>query len=114
MTLSNRLGNIFFALFVRVLYWIPTSDVTTGMFVMNRKAADLIDWQTNLAFPAETIIKANRMGLRWRQVDIDYSDRIGEVTLNRFKSGKSYIRAIFGYRFRSRKHMRKLAADGKL
>jgi glycosyltransferase involved in cell wall biosynthesis len=114
MPLSNRLGNILFAWLVRVLYWIPVSDVTTGMFVMNRRTADSIDWQTNLAFPAETIIKANRTGLRWRQMEIDYSDRVGAVTLNKFKSGKSYLRAIFGFRFRSREYMRKLAVEGKL
>ena len=114
MPLSNRLGNMLFACLVRVLYWIPTSDVTTGMFAMRRGVRDVIDWQTNLAFPAETIIKANRAGLRWRQVKIQYNDRIGEVTLNKFRSGKSYLRAIFGFRFCGKDTMRRLSGEGKL
>lgn len=114
MPWTNGFGNRLFAFLVRTLYGIPATDVTTGMFAMRRELANAIEWETNLALPAELIIKSNRAHYRWRQLDIEYTERIGNVTLNKMKSGKAYLRCIFGYRFRKPQHMKKLSAAGKL
>lgn len=99
MPAANRLANWAFAFMVRHLYGIPVHDVTTGMFCMRRQVAQGIDWETNYSFPAEIVIRSHLAGFKLREVDIPYRLRIGEVTLNRWRSGKAYLRCIFKYKF---------------
>lgn len=98
MPLGNRLANHGFALLVRLLYGIPTSDVSTGMFAVRRRVLETVRFRTNYSLPAEIIVRSNLAGFRWRQVDIEYRIRVGEVTLHRWRSGKAYLKFIFGYR----------------
>ncbi|MFH1386296.1 MAG: glycosyltransferase family 2 protein [bacterium] len=100
MPLINRLANFSFALIVRVLYGIPTNDVTTGMFALRRQVARSIPWEANFSFPAEIIIRANLEKFKYKQIDIPYHERIGEVTLNRWHSGKAYLRCFLKYKFK--------------
>jgi glycosyltransferase involved in cell wall biosynthesis len=95
----NKLGNKTFALMVRMLYGIPVHDVTTGMFCLRKKVSEAIPWETNYAFPCELIVRAHLAGFRHKEIDIPYKIRIGEVTLNRWRSGKAYLRCITKYRF---------------
>ena len=99
MPVANLMANRFFALVVRVLYGIGTHDVTTGMFGFRRQAAHAIPWETNYSFPAEIIIRARLAGLRYKEVPIAYKLRVGEVTLNRWRSAKAYLRCFAKYRF---------------
>ena len=100
MPLSNRIANTAFALIVRVLYGIRTNDVSTGMFAIKRDVVHGVPWETNYSFPAEIIIRSNLAGFKYKQIDIPYRERIGEVTLNKWKSGKAYLRCFFKYRFK--------------
>ena len=99
MPLANKVANRSFAALVRFLYRIPTHDVTTGMQAFKRHVVHSIAWKTNYSFTAELIIKTVQSGYRWREINIPYRERIGEVTLNRFRSGRAYIRFIVGHRF---------------
>lgn len=99
MPLSNRLANFGFAMMVRLLYGIKTNDVTTGMFAIKREVVHSIPWETNYSFPAEIVIRSNLEGYKFRQIDIPYRERIGEVTLNKWRSGKAYLRCFLKYRF---------------
>ncbi len=99
MPFINQLGNMTFAFLVRWLYGIKVNDVSTGMFCMRSGINNKIRLRNNYSVPCEMIIKSNLLGLNFLQVDIPYEDRIGEVTLNRWKSGKSYLKCIFKYRF---------------
>jgi len=99
MPLSNRIANAAFALIVRVLYGIRTNDVSTGMFAIKREVVHGVPWETNYSFPAEIIIRSNLAGYKFKQIDIPYRERIGEVTLNKWKSGKAYLRCFINYRF---------------
>lgn len=99
MPLSNRLANFGFALIVRILYGISTNDVTTGMFGIRREVVHAIPWETNYSFPAEIIIRTNLNGFKYKQIDIPYRGRIGEVTLNKWRSGKAYLRCFLKHRF---------------
>lgn len=100
MPLANKIANFSFAFLVRTLYGINVHDVSTGMFCMKREVAHNIDWQTNYSFPCEIVIRSNGAGYKFMEVDIPYRIRIGEVTLNRWRSGKAYLRCIFGHRFK--------------
>jgi glycosyltransferase involved in cell wall biosynthesis len=99
MPYLNKLGNKAFALMVRMLYGIRVHDVTTGMFCLRKQVSEVIPWETNYAFPCELIVRANLAGFRHKEIDIPYKIRIGEVTLNRWRSGKAYLRCIMKYRF---------------
>jgi glycosyltransferase involved in cell wall biosynthesis len=99
MPLANKLANRWFAFLVRLLYGIPAHDVSTGMFCMRRVVTESIAWETNYSFPCEIIIRTNRAGFKYQEIDIPYKVRIGEVTLNKWRSGKAYLRCIVNYRF---------------
>ncbi len=99
MPRSNLWANRTFAFIVRLLYRIPTHDVSTGMFGMRRDLAHAIPWETNFSFPSEIIIRANLAGYRHLEIPIPYALRVGEVTLHRWRSGKAYVRCFLKYRF---------------
>lgn len=99
MPRANLLANCAFAWIVRFLYGIPTHDVTTGMFGLKRDAVRSIVWEANYSFPAELIIRSNLAGLRYKELSISYRMRVGEVTLNRWRSGKAYLLCFLKYRF---------------
>ena len=96
---ANLWANRSFAFVVRMLYGIPTHDVTTGMFGFRRQAAQSIDWETNYSFPSEIIIRSHLAGLRYKEIPISYQPRVGEVTLHRWRSGKAYVKCFLKYRF---------------
>jgi len=99
MPTANLMANRFFAITVRMLFGVRTHDVTTGMFGFRRQAAHAIPWETNYSFPAEIIIRAHQAGLRYQEVPISYRLRVGEVTLNRWRSAKAYLKCFLKYRF---------------
>ncbi len=99
MPFSNKAANWMFAFLVRNLYGIPVHDVSTGMFCMKRIVNESINWETNYSFPCEIIIRSNLAGFTFTETDIPYRIRIGDVTLNKWRSGKAYLRCIFNYRF---------------
>jgi glycosyltransferase involved in cell wall biosynthesis len=99
MPRSNKMANRSFAFLVRLFYGIPVHDVSTGMFCLRRAVAETIKWETNYSFPCEIIIRSNLAGFKYKEIDIPYRARIGEVTLNKWRSGKAYLRCIFKYRF---------------
>jgi glycosyltransferase involved in cell wall biosynthesis len=99
MPLTNKLGNKLFAFLVRLFYGIKVHDVSTGMFCMKRKVNESIKWENNHSFPCEIVIRTNLAGFKYKEIDIPYRIRIGEVTLRKWRSGKAYLKCIFNYRF---------------
>ena len=103
MPFVNRFGNWLFAFLVRTLYGINVHDVSTGMICMKREVGHRIRWEASRNFdalPCEIIIKTKLLGFRHKEIDIPYKIRTGETTINRWRSGKAYIRCIFKYKFR--------------
>jgi glycosyltransferase involved in cell wall biosynthesis len=99
MPSANLWANRIFAFLVRVIYGVSTYDVTTGMFGFKREVVHAINWETNYSFPSEIIIRTNLAGYRHKEIPIAYRNRVGEVTLNRWHSGKAYLRCFLKYRF---------------
>lgn len=99
MPFLNIIAIRLLALLVRLLYGIRTHDVTTGMHAVRREVVHSISWETNYSFPAELIIKSNEHGYKWRELIIPYRQRIGQIKLNRWRSGNAYLRFIIGNRF---------------
>jgi len=98
MPWSNKLANTFFAFVVRILYGIKTHDVTTGMFAMKKDYAHTM-WQGNRSLPAEIIIRSHLMQKKYLEQPISYKIRIGETTLQKWRSGKAYLRCFFYWKF---------------
>lgn len=98
----NKFGNWLFAFLTRVLYKIDVTDITTGMRGYRRNILQTFDWESNLAFPAELVIRPVLGGYKFKEIPIDYRLRIGEVTLNPWKSGLAFLRCIFKYKFNLR------------
>ncbi len=99
MPLSNKLANWLFATLTRLLYGIKTHDVTTGMRAYRREVIQNIKWESNYALPAELVIRSVLSGYKFKELEIDYRERIGEITLHKLRSGKAFLRCIFKYKF---------------
>lgn len=99
MPVSNWLGNWVFAQMTSCLYGFKTTDVTTGMRAYRREVLHSIDWETNYALPAELIIRPYLAGYKVKEIAIPYRPRVGEITLNKWRSGKAFLRGITKYKF---------------
>lgn len=99
MPISNWLANWAFAWLTSRLYGFAVSDVTTGMRAYKREVLNSIDWETNYALPAELIIRPLLMGYKIKEIAIPYKERVGSITLNKWRSGKAFLRAICKYKF---------------
>lgn len=99
MPLLNWFGNFVFAALTSMLYGWRTTDVTTGMRAYRREVLHAIDWETNYALPAELVIRPHLLGYKIKEIAIPYRERVGEITLNKWRSGKAFLRGICKYRF---------------
>ena len=87
MPFSNYLANRVFAWTARLLHGIKTTDVHSGMRAYRKSMIDAIAWDPNgPALPVDMLIIPHRRGYRVAEVPIEYRERIGASTLQRFKS----------------------------
>lgn len=99
MPALNWFGNWLFATMTSVLYGFSTTDVTTGMRAYRRELLHGIDWETNYALPAELVIRPHLAGYKIKEIAIPYRERVGDITLNKWRSGKAFLRGIAKYKF---------------
>ena len=95
----NWLGNRTFALLVAIPFRIRTKDIASGMRLYSRKLINACEWETNYSFWIEIMVKAKKMGFKIKEIPIDYRPRIGEPTVNLFRSGKCFLLCIIKYFF---------------
>jgi len=87
MPLPNYIANRVFAWTARLLHGIRTTDVHSGMRAYRKSMIDQIVWDANgPALPVDMLILPHRRGFRVTEVAIEYRERIGASTLQRFKS----------------------------
>jgi len=87
MPLVNFLANRFFALMARVVLGLRTTDVHSGMRAYRKTMIDAVQWNPRgPALPVDMIAIPFRRGFKVVEVRIDYRERIGQTTLNRFES----------------------------
>ena len=87
MPFANYLANRVFAWTARLLHGLKTSDVHSGMRAYRKSMIDRVQWDPNgPALPVDMIVIPNRMGFLVTDVPIDYRERIGASTLQRWKS----------------------------
>jgi glycosyltransferase involved in cell wall biosynthesis len=87
MPFANFLANRFFALGARVLHGLKTTDVHSGMRAYRKSMIDRVQWvEKGPALPVDMYVIPHRMGFRTVEIPIDYRERIGTTTLQRFSS----------------------------
>lgn len=87
MPFANFLANRFFALGARVLHGIRTTDVHSGMRAYRKSMIDRVKWdEKGLALPVDMLVIPHRLGFLVAEVPIDYRERIGQTTLQRWNS----------------------------
>jgi glycosyltransferase involved in cell wall biosynthesis len=87
MPFSNYIANRVFAWTARLLHGIRTTDMHSGMRAYRKSMIDKVPWDPNgPALPVDMLVLPYRMGFRVTDIPIEYRERIGASTLQRFKS----------------------------
>jgi glycosyltransferase involved in cell wall biosynthesis len=87
MPFANYLANRIFAWTARLLHGIRTTDVHSGMRAYRKSMIENVTWDPNgPALPVDMLVIPYRMGYRVKEIPIEYRDRIGASTLQRWKS----------------------------
>lgn len=96
MPFSNFIANRIFALLVRIVHGIKTTDVHSGMRAYKRELIHSLSWKPNgAAFPVELLVKAVNHGYKFVEIPINYHERIGTTTLRKFSSTIWTFKRIF-------------------
>lgn len=87
MPFANFIANRVFALGARVLHGLKTTDVHSGMRAYRKSMIDQVQWNARgPALPVDMIVIPHRNGFRIEEIVIDYRERVGTTTLNRWQS----------------------------
>jgi glycosyltransferase involved in cell wall biosynthesis len=87
MPLANFIANRTFAMAARVLHGITTTDLHSGMRAYRKSMLEQVTWNPRgPALPVDMLIIPYRMGFRVEEIAIDYRERVGTTTLNRWAS----------------------------
>lgn len=87
MPFPNYLANRVFAWTARLLHGLKTTDVHSGMRAYRKSMIDQMRWDANgPALPVDMIVIPFRKGYKVVDIPIEYRERIGASTLQRFKS----------------------------
>jgi glycosyltransferase involved in cell wall biosynthesis len=103
MPFSNYIANRVFAWTARLLHGIKTTDVHSGMRAYRKSMIDQVAWDPNgPALPVDMLIIPHRRGYRVAEIPIEYRERIGASTLQRFNSTLWTFRRLWNARRVSR------------
>lgn len=95
MTPSHRLGNRIISWTIRNFLNIDLKDTQSGLFGFRSYLTDNIDLgQNGWAVNTELLTKASEMGMVVNEVDISYSERIGETKGSTIRGGLINLQMI--------------------
>lgn len=99
----RRLGNMFYAWVVRLLYERSTTDVCTGFRLFRRDILPMFQHirYHRLNFTTDFTTLLLKSDLRIGEVNIQYHDRKGESKLSIFFDGFEFLKPILANRFRT-------------
>jgi glycosyltransferase involved in cell wall biosynthesis len=90
----NRLGNQAFALGASLLAGRRLNDTTTGMRAYRKEVIDEVTWTENTGLSAELLLRPVMRGYRVTELEIEYSERRGETTLDPLSGGAEIAGSI--------------------
>jgi dolichol-phosphate hexosyltransferase len=89
MSFKHKIGNLILSLAMSILYLRWVRDSQSGMWVFRRSILDSMDLTSDgMAFSEEIKIEAlKNSSVRFREISIQYSSRLGEIKLNPWRDG---------------------------
>ncbi len=105
MSLKHRFGNLVLSLATSLLYFRWVRDSQSGMWVLRRSILKEMRLESDgMAFSEEIKIEAVRNPrIRFGEISILYSSRLGEKKLNPWKDGLQNLWFLVRKRFRGRR-----------
>ncbi len=89
MSFLNKIGNLILSMAMSILYFHWVRDSQSGMWVFRRSILSELNLTSNgMAFSEEIKIEAlKHRKIRFREISIQYTSRLGEVKLNLWRDG---------------------------
>jgi len=89
MSFKHKLGNLVLSLAMSMLYLRWVRDSQSGMWVLRRSIIDRMQLESDgMAFSEEIKIEALKSSrIRFGEISIQYSSRLGEIKLNPWRDG---------------------------
>jgi hypothetical protein len=89
MSFKHKFGNLVLSVAMSILYLRWVRDSQSGMWVFRRSILDSMDLTSDgMAFSEEIKIEALKNShVRFREISIQYSSRLGEIKLNPWRDG---------------------------
>jgi hypothetical protein len=105
MSFKHKLGNLVLSLAMSLLYFRWVRDSQSGMWVFRKSALKGMELLSNgMAFSEEIKIEALRnRRIRFAEISILYSSRLGEIKLNPWRDGLHNLCFLVKKRFRFRR-----------
>jgi len=105
MSFKHKVGNLVLSLVMSLLYFRWVRDSQSGMWVLRRSILEEMELISDgMAFSEEIKIEAIRNPrVRFAEISIQYSSRLGEVKLNPWRDGLYNLAFLFRKRFSRRK-----------
>lgn len=102
MSLKHKLGNVVLSLAMSLLYGRWVRDSQSGMWVLRRAILDGMNLRSDgMAFSEEIKIEALKSNrLRFAEISILYTSRLGEIKLNPWRDGIYNLWFLVKKRFR--------------
>ena len=96
MPLGNWIANQIFSWTASVRVRRRLKDVHSGQRAYTRDVVHAFDWDfAGKAFPVDLVMWPAAKGYRVIDIPIEYAERIGETTLDRWPSGKATLQRLF-------------------
>lgn len=105
MSFKHKVGNLVLSLVMSLLFFRWVRDSQSGMWVFRRSILEDMELVSDgMAFSEEIKIEAIRNPrVRFAEISIQYSSRLGEVKLNPWRDGFHNLAFLFRKRFSRRK-----------
>jgi dolichol-phosphate hexosyltransferase len=89
MSFKHKIGNLVLSLAMSVLYFRWVRDSQSGMWVFRRSILEHMTLESDsMAFSEEIKIEALKDSrIRFREIPVQYSSRLGEIKLNPWRDG---------------------------
>jgi dolichol-phosphate hexosyltransferase len=106
MSFKHKAGNLILSLAMSLLYLRWVRDSQSGMWVFKRSVLDhMILTSDGMSFSEEIKVEAIRNpGIRFGEISIMYSSRLGEIKLNPWRDGVANLLFLLKKRFAPRRH----------
>ncbi len=105
MSTKHRIGNLVLSVAMSLLYFRWVRDSQSGMWVLRRSILDRMSLESDgMSFSEEIKIEALKSSdIRFAEISIMYSSRLGEIKLNPWRDGMNNLLFLVKKRFTGRR-----------